>query len=80
LTVIEEFVCYGAISHLFPRDEQTTIANSVRSEVTAAGLTYSKEVAWQFFLSTVTKNLRVVLICSKPGSCECVFGLAFANP
>nr|CAB3238693.1 dynein heavy chain 8, axonemal-like [Phallusia mammillata] len=67
LTVIEELVCYGAISHLFTPDEQTTIANSVRSEVTAAGLTYSKEVAWHFFLTTVRNNLRIVLICSNTG-------------
>lgn len=60
---------YGTISHLFMPDEQTTIANSVRSDVTAAGLTYSKDVAWNFFLSTVTKNLRVVLVCSQLGQC-----------
>ncbi|CAK8694749.1 unnamed protein product [Clavelina lepadiformis] len=67
LTMVDEFVRHGAISHLFTPDEQTTIANSVRSDVTAAGLTYSRDVAWNFFLGTVTKNLRVVVICSKTG-------------
>ena len=67
LAMVEEMVRHGAISHLFTTDEQTTISNSVRSDVTAAGLTYSKDVAWGFFLATVTKNLRVVLVCSKTG-------------
>nr|XP_018669150.1 dynein heavy chain 9, axonemal [Ciona intestinalis] len=68
LTMVEELVRHGSISHLFTNDEQTTIANSVRSEVTAAGLTYSRDVAWNFFLNTVTKNLRVVFICSQTGA------------
>nr|XP_039248070.1 LOW QUALITY PROTEIN: dynein beta chain, ciliary-like [Styela clava] len=67
LAVLEELVRHGAISRLFTTDEQTTIANSVRSEVTAAGLTYSRDAAWNFFQSTVMKNLRIVLVCSDTG-------------
>lgn len=66
--VLDELIRHGAISHLFTNDEQTTIANSVRSEVTAAGLTYSRDAAWNFFQSTVMKNLRIVLVCSETGN------------
>lgn len=67
LAVLDELIRHGAISHMFTNDEQTTIANSVRSEVTAAGLTYSRDAAWNFFQSTVMKNLRIVLVCSETG-------------
>ena len=67
IAMVEEVVRHATISHLFTPDEQTTIANSVRSDVNAAGLTYSKEVAWNFFVNTVMKNLRVVLVCSQIG-------------
>jgi dynein heavy chain len=51
LVFIQEFIVTGSsISHLFTFEEQTTIINSIRTEVTQAGLTYTREVAWDFFL------------------------------
>ena len=47
---LTEFVVSGSISHLFTYQEQTTIINSIRTEVTQAGLVYTREVAWDFFL------------------------------
>ena len=50
LVYVGEFVVTGAITHLFSAEEQTSIINSIRTEVTAAGLTYTRETAWDFFL------------------------------
>lgn len=50
LVYMEEYVVTGAISHLFTPEEQTTVINAIRTEVTAAGLTYTRETAWDFFL------------------------------
>ena len=50
LVYVSEFVVNGAITHLFSVEEQTSIINSIRTEVTAAGLTYTRETAWDFFL------------------------------
>ena len=51
--LISEFIVSGSISHLFTHEEATTIINSIRTDVTQAGLTYSQEVAWNFFLKYV---------------------------
>eukprot|EP00057_Strongylocentrotus_purpuratus_P006394 XP_011660868.1 PREDICTED: dynein beta chain, flagellar outer arm [Strongylocentrotus purpuratus] len=67
LVYVGEFVVTGAITHLFSSEEQTTIINSIRTEVTAAGLTYTRETAWNFFLKTVRNNFRVVLISADTG-------------
>ena len=50
LVYVAEFMVSGAISHLFSFEQSTTIINSIRTEVTQAGLTYTRDVAWQFFL------------------------------
>jgi len=57
LVFLSEFIISGAISHLFSQEEQTTIINSIRTEVT-----YTRDVAWNFFLRTVRNNFRVILI------------------
>ncbi|XP_023931015.1 dynein beta chain, ciliary-like [Lingula anatina] len=67
MVFLTEFVVNGAISHLYSYEEQTTIINSIRTEVTQAGLTYTREVAWEFFLKTVRKNFRICLIASSGG-------------
>ncbi|KAH9514965.1 hypothetical protein Btru_021540, partial [Bulinus truncatus] len=67
LVYLTEFIVSGSITHLFSQEEQTTIINSIRTEVTQAGLTYTRDVAWEFFLKTVKKNFRVILIaCGGP--------------
>ncbi|XP_071959570.1 uncharacterized protein [Antedon mediterranea] len=68
LVYIGEFVVTGAITHLFTSEEQTSIINSIRTDVTAAGLTYTRDTAWDFFLKTVRNNVRVVLVSSTSGS------------
>ncbi|XP_033103095.1 dynein heavy chain 9, axonemal-like [Anneissia japonica] len=68
LVYIGEFVVTGAITHLFTSEEQTSIINSIRTDVTAAGLTYTRDTAWDFFLKTVRNNVRVVLVSSTSGA------------
>ncbi|XP_022099208.1 dynein beta chain, ciliary-like [Acanthaster planci] len=68
LVYVGEFVVTGAITHLFTAEEQTSIINSIRTEVTAAGLTYTRETAWEFFLKAVSGNFRVVLVSSSSGA------------
>ena len=53
LVYLTEFIVSCGISHLFTPEEQTTIINSIRTEVTQAGLTYTRDVAWNFFLRYV---------------------------
>jgi dynein heavy chain len=43
LVFLIEFIVSGSISHLFTYEEQTTIINSIRTEVTLAGLTYTAD-------------------------------------
>jgi dynein heavy chain len=50
LVFLAEFIQSGFVWNLFSNEQQITIINSVRSEVTQAGLTYTKETAWKFFL------------------------------
>ncbi|XP_069115919.1 uncharacterized protein [Argopecten irradians] len=67
LVYLIEFIIGGSISHLFTYEEQTTIINSIRTEVTQAGLTYTRDTAWNFFLQTVRNNFRICLISSDSG-------------
>ncbi|CAF1148393.1 unnamed protein product [Adineta ricciae] len=53
------------ISSLFSLQEETTVINSVRTQIQQAGLTYSKAVAWDFFLRNVKDNIRVVILINK---------------
>uniref|UniRef100_K1PIP3 Dynein beta chain, flagellar outer arm n=1 Tax=Magallana gigas TaxID=29159 RepID=K1PIP3_MAGGI len=65
IVFLQEFIMGGSISHLFTYEEQTTIINSIRTEVTQAGLTYTRDVAWNFFLRTVRNNFRVCFIMNE---------------
>ncbi|XP_020627063.1 dynein beta chain, flagellar outer arm-like isoform X2 [Orbicella faveolata] len=67
LVHVSEFLVSSSISHLFTEEEQTSVINAVRTEVTQAGLAYTRDVAWDFFLKTVRENLRVVLTVSSLG-------------
>ncbi|XP_078672103.1 uncharacterized protein LOC144911712 isoform X1 [Branchiostoma floridae x Branchiostoma belcheri] len=67
LVPITDFVVTGVTSRLFTPEEQTAIVNSIRTEVTQAGLTYTREIAWDFFLRTATKNFRICLIFPSMG-------------
>ena len=50
LVHVSEFLVSSSISHLFAEEEQTSVINAVRTEVTQAGLAYTRDVAWNFFL------------------------------
>jgi dynein heavy chain len=50
LVYVTEFVISEEIMHLFTIEEETTILNSIRTQVIQAGLTYSKETAWELFV------------------------------
>lgn len=50
LVHVSEFLVSSSISHLFTEEEQTSVINAVRTEVTQAGLAYTRDVAWDFFL------------------------------
>ncbi|XP_052060514.1 uncharacterized protein LOC127700861 isoform X4 [Mytilus californianus] len=67
LVFLIEFIVSGSISHLFTYEEQTTIINSIRTEVTLAGLTYTRDTAWNFFLGIVRNNFRVCMIACDGG-------------
>ncbi|XP_075119220.1 uncharacterized protein LOC142194092 [Leptodactylus fuscus] len=68
LVHVTEFVVFGSVSHLFTLEQQATITSAMRSEITNAGLTYSKENAWNLFLQSVLLNIRWILIRSDTGS------------
>ncbi|UJR11505.1 hypothetical protein I4U23_015686 [Adineta vaga] len=53
------------ISSLFSLQEETTVINSVRTQIQQAGLTYSKAIAWDFFLRNVKENIRVVILINE---------------
>ena len=53
MVYISEFLVSSCIEHLFSEEERTSAINSVRSDVTQAGLTYTKSIAWSFFLKYV---------------------------
>ncbi|KAM4702001.1 uncharacterized protein O3C94_002925 [Discoglossus pictus] len=79
LVFMTEFVVFGSVSHLFTSEQQATIANAMRSEVTNAGLTYSKESAWNLFLQSVQQNTRWFLVCSNTGSTFYKWCLEFSS-
>ena len=49
LVILAEFIQSGFVWNLFSSEQQIAIINSIRSEVTQAGLVYSKDVAWKYF-------------------------------
>ena len=50
LVYVTEFIISEEIMHLFTIEEETTILNSIRTQVIQAGLVYSKETAWELFV------------------------------
>lgn len=50
LTCVYEFVRGGAISPLFSKEEQAKIVNAVRSDMTQAGIAFTCEAGWKFFI------------------------------
>ncbi|KAM4795913.1 dynein axonemal heavy chain 9-like [Rhinophrynus dorsalis] len=79
LVHMAEFVVFGSVAHLFTSEQQATIANALRSEVTNAGLTYSKERSWNLFLQAVQQNVCWFLIYSRTGSTFYKWCLEFSS-
>ena len=50
LTCVYEFVKGGAISPLFSKEEQGKIVNAVRSDMTQAGVPFTRQAGWEFFI------------------------------
>ena len=50
LAYITEFLISEDVMHLFTIEEETTILNSIRTQVVQSGLIYTKETAWEFFI------------------------------
>lgn len=55
LVYVTEFLVSNSISHLFNEEEHMSITNAIRTDVTQAGLSYTKETAWNFFLKLVQR-------------------------
>lgn len=53
LTCVYEFVTGGAISPLFSKEEQAKIVNAVRSDMTQAGIPFTRQAGWKFFIRCV---------------------------
>ena len=62
MVYISEFLVSSCIDHLFSEEERTSAINSVRSDVTQAGLAYTKDVAWSFFLKYVSFNAQIFVL------------------
>ena len=50
LICVYEFVKGGAISPIFSKEEQAKIVNAVRSDMTQAGVAFTRQSGWQFFI------------------------------
>ena len=50
LTCVYEFIKGGAISPLFSKEEQAKIVNAVRSDMNQAGVAFTRQSGWQFFI------------------------------
>lgn len=50
LAYITEFLISEEVMHLFTIEEETTILNSIRTQVVQSGLVYTRETAWEFFI------------------------------
>ncbi|MGH0150313.1 UNVERIFIED_CONTAM: hypothetical protein FKN15_050185 [Acipenser sinensis] len=68
LLYISDLVVSRSVTPLFTSEQQTSIVNELRSEMTNEGITFTKEAAWDYFLRRVTQNLRCIFICPSTGS------------
>jgi dynein heavy chain len=50
LSYMTEFLISEEVQHLFTLEEETTILNSIRTQVVQSGVNYTKENGWEFFI------------------------------
>ena len=67
LELINNMLTTGQVPALFPDDEKEAIINTVREEVTKAGINANKENCWNYFIRKASKNLHIVLSMSPVG-------------
>jgi hypothetical protein len=79
LAYITEFTISEEVMHLFTIEEETTILNSIRTQVVQAGLVYSKETAWEFFIKNIRENTRVVVFMNDNASRFQVLGAEYPS-
>ncbi|CAF5003340.1 unnamed protein product, partial [Rotaria sp. Silwood1] len=60
------------MSSLFSLEEETSVLNSVRTQVQQAGLSFSRAVAWDFFLRNVKENVRVLILMNEINNKLCL--------
>ncbi|CAF4182451.1 unnamed protein product, partial [Rotaria sordida] len=60
------------MSSLFSLEEETSVLNSVRTQVQQAGLSFSRAVAWEFFLRNVKENIRVLILMNEINNKLCL--------
>jgi len=65
LAYITEFMISEEVTHLFSIEEETTILNSIRTQVVQAGLVYTKETAWEVFIKNIRENTRVLVFMNE---------------
>ncbi len=65
LAYVTEFMAGEEVMHLFSVEEETTILNSIRTQVVQAGLVYTKETAWEVFVKNIRENTRIVVFMNE---------------
>jgi dynein heavy chain, axonemal len=65
LAYLTEFLISEEVMHLFTIEEETTILNSIRTQVVQSGLVYTKETAWEFFVKNIRENTRIVIVMNE---------------
>ncbi|CAF0814108.1 unnamed protein product [Brachionus calyciflorus] len=65
LAYITEFLISEEVMHLFTIEEETTILNSIRTQVVQSGLVYTRETAWEFFVKNIRENTRIVIVLNE---------------
>ena len=55
LVHVSEYVSSCSVAGLFSAEEQINIGNSLRSDLTQAGISFNHEIAFQFFLKLVLR-------------------------
>ncbi len=54
--------------HLFTIEEETTILNSIRTQVVQSGYVYTRETAWEFFVKNIRENTRIIIVLNENSS------------
>ncbi|KAM5271528.1 dynein axonemal heavy chain 11 [Ctenodactylus gundi] len=67
LVLINDLLASGEIADLFSDEDMDKIVSGVRNEVRSLGLVDSRENCWEFFMSRVQLQLKIILCFSPVG-------------